>query len=113
MKNTIVLVAVMFFASITGFSNESCCQDCFTPCEKTYITEDQVSLVGSEIFVKFGDQIIQTNGLFADGLGIFIVSFKDGKQGCPNGQDQCPNPRCKKCVYQGYIRCPHCDTTMR
>lgn len=109
----ILALALLFLVPKIGFADCSSNEEDFVPCEKTYFLPEQVAVAQEGIFVNLSDAWIQTDALFADSLGLFIISKKSSARGeCSSGQSQCPNKRCKKCVSQTYDRCPYCDTAM-
>ncbi len=110
----ILALALLFLVPKIGFAD--CCsdEDIFVPCEKTYFLPDQVAVAQEGIFINLSDEWTQTDALFADALGLFIISKKNNahRGNCDSGQAQCPKKSCRKCVSQTYEHCPYCGTTM-
>jgi hypothetical protein len=79
----------------------------FQPCEKTYVLPEQLTMSSEGIFVKFDGEQHQTQALFFDEGGIFILALSPNRDGCREGYVPCRN--CSKCIREAYNICPLCN----
>lgn len=70
MKKTIVS-ALLFYGVLSLPANEKN----WIPCEKTYVSLDNLSIHQKGIFVRLGNNWVQTPALIHDSQGIFINSL--------------------------------------
>jgi hypothetical protein len=94
-------LALVFFSTTVAFC------DCFEPCEKMYIAEEQAAITKKGIFVKLGEQWFQTEALFSDGNGVFIQNLNPSAYGCPDPYNACRN--CGRCIHREFDICPYCE----
>ena len=64
----------------------------FYPCEKTYVLPEQLRLIPGGIFVSLGDTWVQTEMLFTDAQGMYILNAKQ-----PGGRCEPSEWKCDKC----------------
>lgn len=89
----LMALALLFLVPKIGFADCNSDKDVFVPCEKTYFLPNQVAIAQEGFFVNLNDVWIQTDALFSDSTGMFIVSKKDANVDyCPQG-----HPTCKGC----------------
>lgn len=75
----------------------------YITCEKTYISPNQVAFSQAGIFVFMADHWIQTEAVYSEQKGLFIMNYVTS---CPDDYWWCFN--CYKCVHVSYKRCPTC-----
>lgn len=103
------LLALSYFA-IFGFAFSLNAQENkISPAEhsyqKVYVSLDQLHIDSSGIFVNLADNIVQTNAIYHDSTGMFILTNSQKDEYCPNGHRSPDNDgRCavSKCRYYKY-----------
>jgi hypothetical protein len=103
-----VFLNLTIFIFITCFQSLfSCCQQPrFESCDKQYVQPNYVAVSEDGIFIQLQDKWIQTEGVFSDAQGLFILNLAPSAYGCQDPYVPCRN--CKKCIYEVYDICPHC-----
>lgn len=101
-----LLMLVCLFPSFASTKDAKKACGCFIPCEKTYISPEQLGMTPQGIFVKFNDEWFQTELIRSDEHGLFIQNV--GRSICPDKDDiECRS--CHRCVHKSYNICPYCD----
>ncbi len=76
------------------------------PCEKTYVSFEQIFIDRQVILVKINDEWFSTESLHTDIEGIYVQTLSPEVDGCPGSKVPCRN--CQRCVYEAYNICPYC-----
>ncbi len=111
MKRNILslMLASLLFIFLSGFTKSSLDEAVHKLHheKKIYISAEQLSLNDEGFFIKLDDLSFQTDSLFTDEQGIFIIHFWPEENGCAKGYEPCRN--CKRCVKWYYDTCPYCE----
>jgi hypothetical protein len=112
-KSLIQTCAVLMFACFPLFSLISLPQSHaphwfrdFKPCEKTYVTHQQISVGNRAILIKIDDEWFLTEHLYSDGKGLYVLNLSPEAYPCATLNMPCPN--CEHCIYQDLTTCLYC-----
>jgi hypothetical protein len=78
----------------------------FQSCKKIYFLQEQIVLGPQGIFVDMRGKWCETEALFADHGGIYILNLRLSRFGCPGSKVPCR--WCERCVYEDWDICPFC-----